>query len=268
MKLFDLIERYETKALILLAPKTQRDYARNLRIIREWFGNAECDSIGLIDIYKLLDNFPSKVQGNRTVSVLSSVFSKGVRWGMVPINPCLGVERNKEKPRGRYIEDSEWEKILATCPPHIRVVAKFAYLTAMRKSDILSVKNDQIDDEKGITVETKKTGKWLLFSWSDALRECVAEARAISGAGSEHLFVSIYCTPWTTSGFDSSWRRHIKKTGICDVHFHDIRAKAATDAKNGTGSSDYVQKLLGHSSSAMTDIYVRRRTVEVISPVL
>ena len=43
-----------------------------------------------------------------------------------------------------------------------------------------------------------------------------------------------------------------------DAHFHDIRAKAATDAK--AQGMDY-QGLLGHSSQAMSDRYVKLREI-------
>jgi integrase len=58
------------------------------------------------------------------------------------------------------------------------------------------------------------------------------------------------------SGFNSIWRRQKIKAGLEDIHFHDLRAKAVTDAKRLHGR-DFAQALAGHASGDMTDAYVR-----------
>ena len=54
-----------------------------------------------------------------------------------------------------------------------------------------------------------------------------------------------------------------KKSGIMDVCFRDIRAKAGTDKKREGGDA---QVFLGHNSSAMTDKYIRNREGDRVSP--
>ena len=66
---------------------------------------------------------------------------------------------------------------------------------------------------------------------------------------------------YTVSGFDSIWRRLVQRSGLKDVPFHDIRAKALTDAKRD-GGLDYAQALAGHESRNTTGGYVKARDVE------
>ncbi len=58
-------------------------------------------------------------------------------------------------------------------------------------------------------------------------------------------------------------QEEVKKAGICDIHFHDIRAKALTDAKR---QGKDAQQLAGYATSAMTDRYVKSREIEVVEP--
>jgi len=46
------------------------------------------------------------------------------------------------------------------------------------------------------------------------------------------------------------------KADLPALHFHDLRAKAVTDAKRAHGR-DFAQALAGHASCEMTDAYVR-----------
>jgi integrase len=50
------------------------------------------------------------------------------------------------------------------------------------------------------------------------------------------------------------------------VTFHDIRAKAITDAKE-KGGLDYAQALGGHENRDQTERYIKSKSVDIIEPV-
>jgi hypothetical protein len=50
---------------------------------------------------------------------------------------------------------------------------------------------------------------------------------------------------------------------VADLHFHDIRAKALTDAERQGCNA---QQLASHESRAMTDGYIKHRQVEIVDP--
>ncbi|MDR2925005.1 MAG: tyrosine-type recombinase/integrase, partial [Azoarcus sp.] len=60
------------------------------------------------------------------------------------------------------------------------------------------------------------------------------------------------------------WSRATRSAGIGDAHIHDIRAKAATDARaQGLDS----KKLLGHASDSAHMRYLRSKEIPVAEPV-
>jgi integrase len=84
-----------------------------------------------------------------------------------------------------------------------------------------------------------------------ALQEVVERAKALRRrVGTVYLFATREGQPYTTTGFDSMWRRVVIKSGLDDVRFHDLRAKAGSDATNAT-------ELLGHDDPRTTNRYKR-----------
>ena len=68
---------------------------------------------------------------------------------------------------------------------------------------------------------------------------------------------------YTRQAFYEQWQRAARAAGVEDAHFHDIRAKSATDAKRA--GLDY-QAMLGHTSRAMSDRYVKAREYDRVMP--
>jgi integrase len=57
------------------------------------------------------------------------------------------------------------------------------------------------------------------------------------------------------------FRRCLEAAKVDDFHFHDIRAKALTDAKR---SGIDAQSLAGHTTETMTAKYIKRREVDQV----
>jgi len=71
---------------------------------------------------------------------------------------------------------------------------------------------------------------------------------------------------FATDRFRSIWQRAMKKAialGLERFTEHDLRAKVVTDARN---LGQDAQRIAGHKTSAMTDRYVKVRTVERVQP--
>lgn len=83
-----------------------------------------------------------------------------------------------------------------------------------------------------------------------------------------YLFTNTYGQQITATGFNSAWRRLRKKKAVnlTDVNFHDIRAKAITDAYRDRGL-DYAQALGGHENRDQTERYIEKKATEGGEPV-
>ncbi len=73
-------------------------------------------------------------------------------------NPIQEVRLFKEQHRNRILKFEEYQRFLAECPLHFKPVVELAFMTGMRKGDILGLRWDQIDfQEKVISLEASDT---------------------------------------------------------------------------------------------------------------
>lgn len=263
-----LIQRYMIEIAPKKSPRTYQDNQQEATNLLKVFSQVAIAAVRPMHIARYLDvrGVKAPVRANREISLLSHVFSYGMRWGMVDLNPCIGVAKHAEKGRDRYVTDAEFEGVKKLASPLIAALMDFAYLTALRKGDILSLRLDQIGDE-GITIKQAKTGAKQLYEWTSGLREVVERARKINPVVRGFcLFCNRRGQPYTDAGIKAMWNRvQIKwaDAGGQRFTFHDIRAKALTDAKR-LGMD--AQALAGHSTSAMTEHYIKQREFKRVTP--
>ena len=148
------------------------------------------------------------------------------------------------------------ESLKTLANEQMECIIELAYLTAIRKSDLLQIKlRDTRKD--GLHITQQKTGKYQIFRLSPGLNSVISRAKKLRRRHSSFfLFATRKGTPYTTSGFNSNWRRLKQKAELDDIHFHDIRAKSITDEKREKGR-DFAQELAGHATGEMTDAYIR-----------
>lgn len=264
-----LIDKY----MIEIAPKKAKStYTGNLmeaKNLKGVFGNMLILEVRPTHIAKYLDirGLKSKIRANREISLLSHIFSYAMRWGLIDRNPCLGVAKHTEKGRDRYITDSEFESVKKLASDFIATVMDFAYITAMRRGDILKLRLDQITEE-GIWIKQSKTGSKQLYEWTDGLIDVVTRAKALKRPiRGLYLFCTRQGQPYSDTGFKAMWNRVQVKwadQGGQRFTFHDIRAKALTDAK---AKGMDAQSLAGHATSAMTEHYIKRREFKKVKPI-
>ena len=207
-----------------------------------------------------MDARGAPIRANREKALLSHVFSYAIRWGVVSDNPCRLVKRNPEKPRRRYVTDTEFGAVHGIASPTIRCAMMLAVITGLRHGDLLALRLQNITED-GLLVETGKTGKRLLFEWTDDLRTAVDDARSLP-----RNVLSMYLLPnrsgqrYTSSGFRANWHRVMKKA-VGDGNlatwftFHDLRAKVGSDGED--------EKLLGHDDPRMLNRVYKRNAVRV-----
>jgi integrase len=258
----DVFDRYMTE----IAPtKSMASYRNNLieiPYLKAAFGKTAPSDIKPKDIYQYMDmrgRLGTKIRANREVALLSHCFTTAIRWGVLESNPCKQVRKFPEKRRDRYVTDDEFILLYNVAPPVIQGAMKLAYITGLRKGDVLKIKLADITEE-GIFIHISKTKKKILIQWNDDLRGVVAQIKRIKKKIlGMYLFTNKKGEPYTPTGFDSIWKRAMdkaKKEGLQEsFRFHDMRRKAATDAESQRGR-EYARQLLGHTNQQTTDIYI------------
>jgi integrase len=200
--------------------------------------------------------------GNRERAVLSSAYEFGLRHGYAAANPCRGVRRNRETPRRRYVSDAEFLEAFEAAPEPLQDVLALALLTGARQGELRALRHEDWKQD-GLYVSETKTGKLRIVARTEAIRFFVERAQSRQARlaerpadprkhrqarrVSENILTNRFGQPWSMAGLQTAFKR--LRTGW---HFHDLRAKAASDAG---------ENILGHGAG-MLGVYVRRNRVK------
>lgn len=236
----DLLRAYLRDGTADIRAVTKRGYALMCADESQlvWtFGQMRIESLTTADVAKYLEKRKRASRahgGNRERAVLSAAYEFGMRNGFATSNPCRGVRRNKEKPRKRYVTTDELQAAVDKSPAQFQELLFAAWLTGLRQADLLALRISDLRKD-GLHLVESKTGRARIILWSPELRKLID--RAIERARElavrlehpepAHVFTGRYGAPWGQWAVQSQMRR----LGV-DWHFHDLRAKAATDAEH------------------------------------
>ena len=254
----NVIEKYRLHVLPHKAKATQNANGPQLTRLASVFGAMMPDDVTPQQIYQYLDQrsaFPTAAR--HEVTLLHHVFVKAIRWGAATKNPAQGIEKPRSKPRDRYVTDKEFLAVWKLAIPSLRVAMELALLTGLRRGDLLNLTRDSLTDD-GLLVKSQKTGRALLFEYTDELDEALARAKKLRPQlPGRYLIRTREGNQYTGSGFSANWQRLMRKAqtnGVEKFTFHDIRAKSASDS----ASLQEASERLGHTSTAITDrVYMR-----------
>jgi len=267
--LLEAIERYK-KTVLPLKPKSQKDQLVQINWWAEQLGNYTLADVtpSLIAQYreKLAEGITARgklrtpATINRYLAVLSHLFTVATKeWGWVEDNPLRKVTKPKE-PRGRvrFLSDDERTRLLAECKdndnPYLYIVVVLALSTGARRMEILGLSWKDVDLQRGIITlhETKNGDRRILPLVGHALA-LMSEHSKIRNIHCDLVFPSHNLkqpmdirTPWETV---------LKRAGITNFHFHDLRHSAASYlAMNGASLAE-IAEVLGHKTLQMVKRY-------------
>jgi len=262
-----VIDRYQAEVLPEKAESTIQIGTIALVRLKKVFGAMRPQEIRPMDIYRYIDiraKKNGKGAANSEKSFFSSVFNAAILWGIADKNPCKEVKRVPQPGRDRYMTDEEFQELYLKASPKMQCIMDLAYVTGLRKGDILKIKLPDIHDGE-LHVVTQKTKRKMVFTVEGDLQEIIDRAKSLRGKIlSPYLLCAHHGGQIKVSNFNDQWARLKTKANLYDeLHFHDIRAKAATDADNlGLNA----QRLLGHKARSTTEQYIKQRQSDKISP--
>lgn len=246
-----------------LAESTLRCYRSIATQLRAFFGDSPAGEIEPHHVATWLDKHASRARANLGKALLSNAMDLAVRHGTIKANPCRQIKRLKTVARGRYLTDSEYLAIREKAVPVLRAAMDISYVTGARISDVLAIQIKHWRDD-GLLVRQIKTKKLQLFRRTPALELAIDQARRIPRpVRGLYLLCTQKGQPYKYATVLTWWERATREAGIDDARFHDIRGKSATDAKRD--GLDY-QALLGHSTRAMSDRYIKLEDAQVVEP--
>jgi site-specific recombinase XerD len=192
---------------------------------------------------------------NRYRSLVSSIFTAAVRQDLVAVNPLARVKPFKESAgRVRYLLEDEETRLRAVIrrdyPDRIPEL-DLALNTGMRRGEQWSLKWSDVDFRAGQITVFGKTGRRHI-QMNSAARSALTEFE-------RRVRSSEYVCEQSTGGDTRDWRRwletSVKRAGIPNFHWHDLRHTFASRMVMAGVDIRTVQELLGHRDIKMTMRY-------------
>lgn len=202
-------------------------------------GDGLCPAIG-VRMYKKnrRERFLSLTEVERLGAALAEAETAGLPWHL------------KSKEGAKYVPQSDRRTVI---DPDAIAALRLLIFTGCRLREILHIRWEQVDLERGVLTIHGKTGRRAVLLPAPA-------AVVLSQVPHRGAFVfpgrsSSTEKPAPRSNLDSAWlpiRRHAKLDG---VRIHDLRHSFASFAAAGGASLPIIGKLLGHSAPQTTARY-------------
>jgi integrase len=207
---------------------------------------------------------------NRELSLLKHLFTKAIEWGKCKENPAKKVKKLKgEVKRVRFLMPDEVQMLLSNCPECLNPIVTVAVHTGMRKGEIFGLKWPQINFEQGlITLHDTKNGERRDIPMDETVKTILKE---IERKG-DHVFCNEEGENFVR--LQRSFEGALKKSGIEDFRFHDLRHTFASNLVMAGEDLNTVRELLGHKDLTMTLRYAhlspnhKTRAVNVLDRIM
>ncbi|MGF6348116.1 integrase [Variovorax sp. W2I14] len=232
------------------------------------FSEFETVKLGPIDINKYIEARlklgRKKSTVSREVSIISQIIEndrgKFKEIAAIP-NPALNYNKkllaNKPTKKKVRLSKEDYEKImleLDTYPnPHMKKICKFALATACRRSEIINLRWDWIQDTH-IEFPRSKTGPRNVYLTQEALE-------ILGTVQKESDEPRVFNSYSTIAGFEGSFSKFMERIGLKHITFHVFRKTAFSifyDALGDENSTLIAQFLGVRSVRKMDELHAPR----------
>ena len=195
---------------------------------------------------------------NRELSLMKHAFNLALKeWDWVKENPCCRVKMERENnERERVLGYDEEERLLEACPQWLSEIIIFALDTGAREGEILTLNVKSIDPFRRVaTILQSKTGQYKTIPLTSRVFEILKNKIKVRNLHHDLVFPSENGTKITASNLGRAFRKALKKVGIEDFKFHDLRHSYASRLVQSGIDPYTIQRLLGHKDPKMVQRY-------------
>lgn len=162
-----------------------------------------------------------------------------------------------EVERDRWLTREEVDKLIAVCPPYLAALVRFALTTGCRAREITGLEWERVDLERQTAwLNQTKNGTPRGVPLN---RDAVAVLEKQRGQHPRYCF-SLDGRPIRWQVSNKAWRSALRKAGISDFRFHDLRHTWASWHRQAGTSCDELKDLGGWKSRQMVDRYAKYAT--------
>ena len=222
-------------------------------------------------VHRRISKRGKKHRANRVVALLSKMFSLSIRWGWRTDNPALGIERNPEAKRDRYLSGAELERLTKALAEYgdqeVADIIRLLLLTGARRGEVLGMRWDNLDLETGIWTKPGATTKQKTVHrvpLSAPARQLLVDLQ--QDADDEFVF--------HRDDIKRQWESICRSAEITGARVHDLRHTYASLLASSGLSLPVIGALLGHTQAQTTSRYAHllddplRRATETVGSII
>ena len=232
--------------------------------LQRFLGNRQMQKIGVREIETFLAHKTkeaSELTARKYYATLAAAFERARKWGYISKNPFRDAQKPKLKEMTpAHLSKSDFQSLIRAIEDEdFRDLCIMAVTTGLRLSELTSLKWKNIDlDRKLIFVEssdtfTTKSKRNRAVPMSDGLWYMLLSRKEQSSCESVFTYDG---AQFKGSLVSHRFKTYARLAGLDErVHFHSLRHTFATWLVQARVSIYEVQRLLGHSSIMVTQIY-------------
>ena len=254
LRLRDLLKLYFDKAVKVSRRAKTLKYEVDL-LCRFPISSNTLNTLTAVKLSNFRDDRLKDGRSTTTVGKYLKLISRAIIVGQKELgiaianNPVDLVEKPKPNPaRDRTLNKDELEKLFNACNNQLRNMVEIAYYTLCRRGELMRLNYSDIDwiNSTAVIRETKNGIPRKIGLAPRVIEILKSLPRSISGN-----FFNIK----SISSFEKSFRLAVKKSGIKDFRFHDLRHCGATHLIESGWSTMELMQQGGWSSQQMAKRY-------------
>jgi len=267
----ELIQRYvESSKYRDAAPRTRKDYQRQIIKIENAFGNIPIEVLNdqrvRADFLDWRDNLAktSKKQADYAIAILGLILAWSLDRGLIAHNFAARPGKLYRSQRASVIwSDQDVEAFLAKADLELQLALILARDTGQRQGDLLRLTWASYDGSY-IRLTQSKTGVRVEVPVTQELRallDRVKGERADRTVDATTILARPDGQPWRTDHFRHAWREITLAADLDGKRFQDLRGTAVTALADAGCTTFEIAAITGHSLKSVESIlehYVAR----------
>lgn len=196
---------------------------------------------------------------NNLMRTLKHAFTKAGDWNWIGDETLKQVRKVKllqeNNRRLRYLSKEECHALVNVCSEHLKPIVITAINTGMRKSEILSLKWNQVDLKNGFILldnQMTKNGHRREIPINETLKATLRDLPSLSSIFTGGYVFIDPATGKQMKNVKRSFSTALRVAKIRDFHFHDLRHTFASQLVMAGIDITTVRELLGHRTLSMT----------------
>jgi integrase len=249
-RLLSLTQAYQrSQQFLSLRERTRTDYIKQIAKIEQKFGDAPIKALadprtrGIFMDWRDELALKSQRQADYAIQVLALVLSWAKDRGKITVNPCERAGRVYHGTRVDQVWSVEDEAaFFKFAPTHLHLPLLLALWTGQRQGDLLRLPWSAYDGTH-IRLRQSKTGARVELPVGAPLKAALDAAKKHGPL----ILANSLRRPWTSHGFQVSWRIAATKAGIVGLTFNDLRGTAVTRLAIVGCTEAQIAAITGHS---------------------